>query len=147
MFNRHGATVIFLAITRKLMKPAVLDLRILGSTTKTSNAERIGISGRRGEGWTDNQPMRLRRFAHIPRTHAHAHIYARARANRVRVRHGELATRVRIGPFPVPVQGYPRSLCSKTLAINLRGGLGSERERERAATWPRRAARIVSLVA
>lgn len=80
---------------------------------------------REGKGAADNQPMRLRR-SRIYLT------YTYARAN------DELATRVRIGPFPVPVQGYPRSLCSKTLAINLRGGLGSERER--AATWPRRSA-------
>ena len=33
--------------------------------------------------------------------------------------------RVRIGLFPVPDQGYPRSLCPKTLAINLRGASGA----------------------
>lgn len=60
------------------------------------------------------------------------------------------ATRMRISPFPIFVQGYLRSLCPKTLAINLRGGLESERERARRpgpAVAVAAAARIVSLVA
>lgn len=142
MFNRSmrwsiTATVLFLVITRKLMKPGViLDSQLCDKNKwQRRGREYLEDSERaaRAGGRTGNQPMRLRRFAHIPtHTHTHAHYHANTCV------HGELvATRVRIELFPVPVQGYPRSLCSKTLAINLRGGLGSEHER--AATWPRRA--------